>query len=227
MTNFLSTFIFLIPGILAYFWIQFFGLTPTVKHTAPEFSGIAAILWLPVSFVTILCLNLISIIFKIGILPIVWTIKEFTLATENLFYLLFFLLVSVIVSFILCGIWSIFLNNLLQDAINFIRKKRGLAPLSSSTTVWEEFFIKYEKKNTDGKEALYKIYKIDKPESYLIGSMTKGSRPTELDKSLVLEEVQEWKEYIDDNQVPIKRVYFDFKTNLIIEELDHTFEIDK
>jgi hypothetical protein len=53
MEAFLSTFVFLLPGIIAYFWIQVFGLNHSIKHTAPELSGITALLWLPGSFTTL------------------------------------------------------------------------------------------------------------------------------------------------------------------------------
>lgn len=227
MESFLSTFIFLIPGIISYFWIQLFGLTPTVKHTAPEFSGIAAILWLPVSFTTVLLLNIFSKFINSIAIPIVWTLNQFSNATSNLVYLLTFLLISSVISFIFSAIWCIYIYRWIQNIVNIIRKKRAIAPLSSSTTVWEEFFIKFDAKSSNGKEALYKIYKIDKPEKYIIGSITKGARANEIDKSLVLENVQEWEKYIGDNIIPVNKVYVDFKSGLIVEELDHHHTVSK
>lgn len=131
---------------------------------------------------------------------------------------------SFIISYFICWIWSLWGYSLLSRAINKVRNSRTIAPLSSSTTVWEEFFIKYDQNNNKkviGKEAVYKVYKIDKKEDYIIGSMTKASRPQEVDKALVLESTKEWKCTITDDSYKINRIYIDTKTGMVVEEIDH------
>ncbi|MFB6465395.1 hypothetical protein ACE38V_01120 [Cytobacillus sp. Hz8] len=228
MAEFLSTFIFILPGIMAYFWLQVFGLNPSVKHTAPELSGIAALLWLPVSFITLLIINTWGALISIKYLSVqqVWTVESLSKATSDIKYLFLFLVVSFIVSFFLCWVWSLWGNEFLRARINDVRNSRNIAPLSSSTTVWEEFFIKYEKdknKKANGKEAVYRVYKIDKKEDYIIGSMTKASRPLESDKALVLEATEEWKNTIKANPYKINRIYIDTKSGMVVEEIDHKF----
>jgi len=246
MGEFLSTFVFILPGIMAYFWLQVFGLNPSVKHTAPELSGIAALLWLPVSFITLLVLNTWGAI-GTGVFSVdqVWTIEALNTATSDIKYLVLFLLASFIVSFIICWIWSLWGHEILRYGINYVREKRKIAPLSSSASVWEEFFIKInddgkdnsvlKEKNTSaeetvveeavakavGKQAVYIVYKIDKPENYVAGSMTKASRPIEVDKALVLEDTEIWMNLIDNvYEFDVKRTYIDTKTGMVVKEID-------
>jgi hypothetical protein len=221
MADFISTFVFILPGIMAYFWLQLFGLNPSVKHTATEISGIAALLWLPVSFATLLILNGWSLLnTKIFSVQTVWTINELNSATAEIKYLILFLIVSFIVSFLLCWMWGLLGYKFVRFMINKIRKSRGIANLSQSSSVWEEFFVNLEKGKKE-KEAVYIVYKIDKPECFVAGSMTKASRPLEADKSLVLEKTDEWtvsvQEHYDFN---VKRVYVDTKSGMIVKEID-------
>src|SRR5699024_10051305 len=136
-------------------------------HSAPELSGIAALLWLPVSFSTLLVLNTWGALIKVDFLSVqvVWTVDALSDATSDIRYLILFLLVSFIVSFFICWIWSKWGNDFIRGKINFVRKTRGIAHLSLSTTVWEEFFIKINeehnnKKGQYGKKAVYIVYKI-------------------------------------------------------------------
>lgn len=227
MGEFLSTFVFILPGIMAYFWLQVFGLNPSVKHTAPELSGIAALLWLPVSFITLLVLNTSGRLIKKDIFSVdqVWTVEDLNKATSDIKYLVLFLLASFIVSFFVCWFWSLWGHEFLRNRINYVRKTRKIAPLSSSSSVWEEFFIKInkddEESNPVAKEAVYLVYKIDKPEEFIIGSMTKASRPIEVDKALVLEDTTQWNESIkNDFEYDTLRVYIDTKSGMVVKEID-------
>lgn len=236
MAEFLSTFVFILPGLMAYFWLQVFGLTPSAKHSAPELSGIAALLWLPVSFTTLLILNIWGSIIKIEFLrvDIVWTVEELTAATADIKYLMVFLIISFISSYLICWIWSLWGNELLRWGINKVRESRKIASLSTSSSVWEEFFIKINDESVSeeeaeevgkevGKEAVYIIYKLDKPEEFIIGSMTKASRPFEIDKGLVLEETQEWMDSVTSVfDYYVKRTYVDIKSGIVVKEIDHT-----
>ncbi|MGE6369907.1 hypothetical protein ACQKDB_12335 [Planococcus kocurii] len=235
MAEFLSTFVFILPGLMAYFWLQVFGLTPSAKHSAPELSGIAALLWLPVSFTTLFILNVWGSIIKLEFLKvdIVWTVEELTTATADIKYLMLFLIVSFISSYFICWLWSLWGNELLRVGINKVRKTRNIASLSTSSSVWEEFFIKINDENASneetqeteeiGKEAVYIIYKLDRPEEFIIGSMTKASRPFEIDKGLVLEETQEWTDSVTSAfDYYVKRTYIDIKSGIVVKEIDHT-----
>lgn len=184
METFLSTFVFIIPGIMAYFWLQAFGLNPPVKHTASEVSGIAALLWLPISFVTLLLLNAWGAI--IGqdshfSVDIVWSFEEVNIATSDIRYLVLFLLVSFIVSFILSAIWSIWGHIFPSKAINLIRGYRNLAPLSRSSTAWDGVFLINEPQ-------VIEIVKIGE-EKGIIGEIAKVSRSFESDRNIYLKDM--------------------------------------
>ena len=60
LDSFIGTIVFLLPGFLMYFWIQSFGINPVVKHSATEMGAISALLWLPVSLLTIIIYNWIG-----------------------------------------------------------------------------------------------------------------------------------------------------------------------
>lgn len=230
MSQFMSTFIFILPGIMAYFWLQVFGINPSVKHTAPELSGLAALLWLPVSFTTLLVLNIWGYFINEGPFDVnvVWTLDELNIAISDINYSFLFLMLSFIVSFLLCWAWGKWGNDILRDIINKVRKSRDVAPLSSTASVWEEFFIKINgsdkkndsDKNNKGKEAVYLIYKLDKPEEFIIGSMTKASRPFEIDKAVVLSDVERWKDSLKYYEYEVINAYVDIKSGMVVKELD-------
>ncbi|GAB1529603.1 hypothetical protein YSY22_10250 [Brevibacillus formosus] len=96
--------------------------------------------------------------------------------------------------------------------------------MSTTSTVWEEFFIKIENEDKQQgnkeKQMLLQIQKIDKPDDVVTGYMAKASRPHEIDKALVLGHVEEWQERLDYYDFKTKRVYYDFKNGVIIKELD-------
>lgn len=253
MAEFLSTFVFILPGIMAYFWLQVFGLNPSVKHTASELSAIAALLWLPVSFGTLLVLNTWGVIVSKGPFSVktAWTLDDVNSATSDIKYLFLFLMVSFLVSFIVSWFWSRIGNELTRALINKVRESRGIAKMSSSTSVWSEFFIRIDKDNSvddnegnendyeDGSEnhekdnknkekiAVYIVHKVDNPKNFVIGSMTKASSPLEIDKGLVLENVQEWTDSLEDYDYKVKKAYIDVKSGMVVKELDYNNPIEK
>lgn len=227
MDSFISTFVIILPGIMAYFWLQLFGINPPVKHTSPEMTGIAALLWLPISGATLFVLNVLSILIEdsqicVVHIPRAWEINEIKIATGDFRYLLLFMATSAIISFVFCSWWARKGHPWMHRKINEVRKSRGMAPLSSTATVWEEFFIKIEDDEQGNKEKqmLLQIQKLSDPDDVITGYMAKASRPHEVDKALVLGEVEEWQEYVEEGDFKIKRVYYDFKNGVIIKELD-------
>ncbi len=234
LENFISTFIFILPGIMTYFWLQAFGLVPPTKHSAPELTGIAALLWLPVSFSTLFLLNLWAEVF--GNVKSILTIEDFSNATNDLKYLTLFLFISLVISYVFSVIWSVWGHRTLVRIINKTRNARNIANYSNGSTVWEEFFIKIDEEQINSedkksselkarskrvKEAVYIVHKIDSPEKFIVGSMTKASRPFESIKGLVLEDTESWEDDIkNNNDYEIKKVYVDFSSGFIVKELD-------
>lgn len=228
MENFISTFIFILPGVMTYFWLQVFGLVPSTKHTSPEFYGIVALFWLPISFSTLFLLNLWGKLF--GNVDIILTVKNLNDATNDLNYLMLFLCTSLTISYLFSVFWSTHGIKVFNNLINFTRSARKVSPYSSNTTVWDEFFIKIEndtdkaddkKSSKKLKESVFIVHKIDQPEDYIIGSMSKASRPFEPNRALVLEETEGWKKAVDEDfDFDIKRVYVDFNSGFVVKELD-------
>jgi hypothetical protein len=239
MDNLLATIVFVLPGFLAYFWIQSFGKNPVVKHSQMEFTAISASLWLPVSFTTLLIYNLL-IHYHILDRDAIWTLDELKENANSFSFLFYFLGLSSIVSLIFSVTWVKLIHDILVDRlINMIRKWRGLATLSPTASVWEEFFIRIDedkqeesnslsrmkkkkrKKRQRDKMMLLQVYKVDKPDEFVIGSMTKASRPFEPDKALVLHDIDKWKEALQYYDYQAIRAYIDIRSGLIIKELDY------
>lgn len=214
MENFLSTFVFLLPGLMAYFWLQLFGLNPPIKHTAPEVSSIAALLWLPISYLTLVCLNLWAWLYNnpdsMFSVQKAWTIEEVKQVTSDVRYLALFLFVSAIVSFGVCALWGKWGVNLLEKAINIIREWREVAPLSKKPTVWDEIFS-----NNDSQ--VVEIRKLDKPEYKQIGGISKVSRPFEPERALVLDGIKIWTKLVEKYNPEPDQVFIDIKSGIVIK----------
>ncbi|UFJ40123.1 hypothetical protein LOK74_19105 [Brevibacillus humidisoli] len=213
MNYFLGTFVFLLPGLMAYFWLQVFGLTPPVKHTTSEVAGISALLWLPISFTSLCLLNLWSLMGEyVPLLAVkrVWTVDELMQATGDIRYLLLFVAVSAWVSFGLCVVWSTFLASRLEKLINKVRYRRGLADLSSRSTVWDEIFSTQEPQ-------VVEISKLDKPEEKQIGSIIHVSRPFEPERVLVLDGIRLWTQVVAKYRPEPEKVFVDIKAGIAIK----------
>jgi hypothetical protein len=217
MDNFISTLVFILPGILMYFWIQAFGINPVVKHSPTEMGAVAALLWLPVSITTIIIYNLIGNLYDS---QSIWTIDELKDKAGNLSFLAWFIFLSLPISFILSVIYVKLIYPVQRRSINAIRKIAGFAELSDTSTVWEKFFIQVDTKRNNGALPL-RIYKIDKPEeTCLIGVMSHASRPFETERAIVLERQEELAASYRSHRFAERRTYVDLKSGIAIAELD-------
>ena len=223
MENFIATSIFILPGVMAYFWLLTLGQTPPVKHSTSEFTGIAALLWLPISGTTLLFLNgWAKVVGNYGYLSVkgAWTIPELKTATADFLYLFLFMLLSALFSFLICSLWVIIGVKVQMKAVNWMRRKIGLANMSTSPSSWEKFFISYDKEIEKEKQLVLHISKIDKPEVFVVGSPSNVSRVNETDRGLILEKVDEWTEAIQYFEFKTKRAFLDVKSGLLVKELD-------
>jgi hypothetical protein len=214
LDNFLSTLVFLLPGVLAYFWLQSFGLNPVAKHSPIEFTAIAALFWLPVSFITLALYNLIiKIPYFIGNANGIWAIDELKDASASFTFLLAFLFLSIIVSFVVSSIWAKWGFNLQQGLINWVRVKQGIAKFSSTTSVWDEVFGKHESQ-------VVEIGRLDKPDNITItGTILKASRTFEAER-LCLNDVGFMTELVKEYDIPVDKVFVDTKVGLYIKIYD-------
>lgn len=216
MDSFLGTIVFIIPGLLLYFWLQSFGIKPVVKHTTAEFTAIVAILWLPVSLVTLLLYNLVIKFGKLASeLTPIHSITDLKVASDSFIFLGFFILLSIIVSLLFGVVWSKWLHEYFMDRINDIRKWRGSAPFSKSPSVWDEVFGKDDAQ-------VVEIGKIDKQDSTscFIGYIAKASRHLEPERNIHLADVAYYTELVEKYKIPVKNIFYDTKSGSYIKVFD-------
>lgn len=229
MDQFISVIIFSLPGLITYFWIQWLGINPTVKHTPTEMVGISALLWAPTTFLTILSYNILFLIFdsffrilniKLTFLELNYLFKlnDLNVLSLNLVFLFFYVSLSVVFSFIVAVIWSRWLYKRTLDFVNEIRIKRNMIKLSEDSSVWDSFFFKLEEEKES--QIVVELYKIDKPEEKICGPVIRMSRPFETDKAIIIDSSKGWDESHSYYKYPSKKIYVDTKSGMIINELD-------
>ncbi|BAD74809.1 DUF6338 family protein [Geobacillus kaustophilus] len=223
MESFISLLVFTLPGLLAYFWIQLFGLTPTVKHQSTEMLAISALLWIPVVITVLFVYQLLAYVSSLDVIhlkvdvPILkkdWTminkLSDIATLSDNVWFLLYFVASSIIVSFYLAKFICKKGYKKFLDKVNQVRKENGLAPLSENTTVWNEVFL-----GNEGQ--VVEVYKIDKPDEKVIGCIKKVSRAFEPEKNIVLEGVEHWTKVMEHYEVETEDAFIDTKTGLVIK----------
>jgi hypothetical protein len=229
MDQFISLIIFSLPGLVTYFWLQMFGLNPVVKHTPTEMVGLTALLWAPTTFLTILLYDFFFLLFNILFrflhldlsflnLKFVLNLKDLNNLSNNILFLFYYLILSIVFSFLAAYIWSRYLYQKVLNLINKVRLQRKIIKLSEDPTVWESFFYKLEEQKEE--QLIIEIYKIDKPEDKICGPVIRMSRPFEIDKSLIIDYSKGWDKAHEYYKYAIKRSYVDTKSGLVINELD-------
>ncbi|MCU5597074.1 hypothetical protein OCF58_05460 [Bacillus wiedmannii] len=206
------------PGLLAYFWLQLFGLNPTVKHTPTEMIGLVALLWVPITGLTLVTYNLIIFIFLSSKVYIT-SLNEISALSMKLSFLLFYVVFSVFYSFLVSYAWGRYFNTVVINLVNKVRVQRKVSVLSEETSVWDSFFFSLDQ--SEEQPLIVEMYKIDKPEEKTYGAVIRMSRPFETERSLVLDQSEQWKKAHKYYQYPVKRSYVDVKSGMIVNELDH------
>lgn len=229
MEQFISIIIFSLPGLVTYFWIQTFGINPTVKHTPSEMIGLTALLWAPTIFLTIVTYNLLYFIFdvifihyninfsKLGLSNIL-SLRDLNNLSNNLLFLFYFVILCLLYSFVVAYLWSRFLYKKVLGIINKVRIKRKTIKLSEMTTVWDSFFYKLEEQKEE--QLIVEMYKIDNPGFKICGAVIRMSRPFETERSFIIDYSKGWDEAHHYYKFAIKKTYVDAKSGIIINELD-------
>lgn len=204
LDTFLSTLVFLLPGLMLYFWLQSFGINPVVKHNPAEFSAISALLWFPVSFTTLFFINIFH-------QPNIKTIASLMDASKKLSFLSTYLLLSVFISLLAAAIWAKWGHRyIFLFIINAIRKWRGAAPYSQNPSVWDEAFL------NNGSQ-IVEVSKIGDKEYKLVGELEKVSRPFEPGRDLLLRHMDYWEAILGEYEVEIINTFVDTKSGIIIK----------
>ncbi|ATH91585.1 hypothetical protein [Bacillus glycinifermentans] len=218
MENFVAILIFTLPGLLSYFWIQLFGLHPASKHINFEIAAISAILWFPVGMVVLGIYQLTAMIVNANSVNNPWlsvrTLSDVLELSNNIGFLVYFVLFSVIFSFLFSWFVSRFGYRWMIRLVNVVRRGSGTAELSGTSTVWNETFLKNDAQ-------LVSFRKIDNPDEVIYGEIKKVSRPVELERNLLLTNIDKWTKVLKDNKdVEVANIFIDTKTGFIISIYD-------
>jgi len=210
MDQFLETLIFILPGLFGYYWLQVLGQTPSQKYNNFEMLSISTLLWVPIVTIFLLIHNFI--LCKIKGLKVIAlnNTGEIIEATNNFKFVIYFLISTIIIGFIVALIW-VYLSKCVLSLTNVIRKKwLNYAELSKGTSVWEEIFNVYGPK-------VVEIAKLDKPEISIIGSLTKSSRALELERCISINEVDYFTKLVQKKKPAISHIFIDLKAGLMIK----------
>ncbi|KIL72532.1 hypothetical protein [Bacillus badius] len=215
MDSFLSLIIFTFPGITAYFWVQLFGFTPTVKYQGTEILAISAILWIPINFIVLIIYYLITVIYKFNTyypiqMPAIYNFETLNELATNFLFVFYYVSMSVIVGYLLARLISGKFYDYMLDKVNAVRIKNNKAPLSKDASVWDTVFSKYV-------EQIVKVTKLGDQTEIIIGEIKHVSRTYELEKNVVLQHVSHWTEIMEHFHVDIDEVFFDIKSGMKIE----------
>jgi len=229
LNDFITLIIFTIPGLLAYFWIQLFGLTPTSKRENTEVVAISALLWIPIVVSVLVVYQLFAILshcnalYPVVDIPIIkkdWfllsnNINDLTTLSKKIWFIIYYVISSLLVSFYLAKLITGKWYKLLLGKINKVRENNGIAPLSEQTTVWNTMFL-----GNIGQ--IVEVSKIDSQEKSLVGSLTLVPRANEPSKDIVLEATDHWAKIMEYYNVRIEDVFIDTSSGTIIKIYNST-----
>ncbi|MER2107446.1 MAG: hypothetical protein ABS949_10955 [Solibacillus sp.] len=221
MESAITLIIFTVPGLLTYFWINLFGITPAIKKNNSEMAAISILLWVPILGIVFTIYNLLALLSRYKLLqpeksvPILkkdWryidSLSDLVELSGSIWFLFFYILLTVITSYSLAKFASMTLYNKFLKHINNVRSKNDIAPYDKHTTVWDSVFL-----NNDGQIVEYKKY--GESES-IKGCLVKVPREHEPGKSIVLEAVDHWTNVIEYYTVQIDYTYVDIENGIVI-----------
>lgn len=219
MDSFLGTLVFLLPGLMLYFWLQSFGINPVVKHSPAEFTAVSVLLWFPVSLTAILVFNMVlKISALLNNLKPIWTTEELKVASGSFVFLMVFLGSSLLISFLFGLIWAKWIHQpIFMKLINIVRKSRRVAPLSKSASVWDEVFLNDDCQVVE----IGKIDKLDNDEYQgYIGEIKNASRTFEPERNILLNEVEFFTELVKKHNIPVANIFIDSKSGMYVKIFD-------
>ncbi|WP_046179245.1 hypothetical protein [Domibacillus tundrae] len=224
MDSLISLIIFTLPGLLAYFWINLFGLTPTTKRDSSEVVALSALLWIPIVSIVLFIYQILAWVsnweiidpsFDVPIVKQDWMlmggkIADINKLSDNIWFLLYYVVSSIITSFYVARWVSNKGYKFLMDKVNMVREENGIAPFSSKTTVWNEMFL-------GNAGQIVEYCKVEDVNFSLIGSLVNVPRAHEVEKGIVLDGVAHWTRVMEYYNVPVDKVYIDTSTGVTIK----------
>lgn len=222
MNAFITLIIFTLPGLLTYFWINLFGVTPTEKKTNSEVTAISALLLIPNIGAVFLIYNVFALLSRGNVnIPHIkgnWRyigkIKDIVALADSMWFIILYVILTIIISYILALVISKYLFPLVVKQINKVRIMNNIAPLGKHTTVWNSMFMNNDEQIIE--------FKKQGEETTLIGNLVKVPRANEAGKSIVLEAVEHWTNIIDYYDVQIDHTYVDTDNGIVIHIYNST-----
>ncbi|MER2111178.1 MAG: hypothetical protein ABS960_00705 [Solibacillus isronensis] len=227
MKEVIALIIFTVPGLLTYFWINLFGITPTSKRDNSEVVAISILFWIPIVCVVLIFYNILALVshwsvlqpnFDIPIITKEWVfidnLESLIKLSGSIWFILFYILITIVVSFYLAKFISKFAYKKMIDQVNEVRQKNEIAPLGIHTTVWDSTFL-----NNNGQIIEFRRYG---EEESIKGYLRKVPRAHEIGKSIVLEAVEHWTNIIDYYDVEIDQTYVDIDNGIVINIYNST-----
>ncbi len=221
MQEIVTLIIFTVPGLLTYFWVNSFGITPTSKRNNSEVTAISILLWIPIICIVLVTYNLLALAsrwkvfhssYDIPILKKEWRyvdkLGDLITLSGDVWFILFYTLLTVIVSFYLAKFISNDLYRKMVGQVNKVRKKNNIAPLGTHATVWDSTFLE-----NDGQIVEYK--RNGEAES-IMGCLIRVPRAHETGKAIVLEAVEHWTNVMEYYHVEIEQTYVDIDNGIVI-----------
>lgn len=208
MEQFILTLIFVLPGLLGYYWLAFLGVTPTQKHNSFEMLSISILLWVPITVLNVGVYNIIACSKQV---EMIYNLDLLISLSKYLSFQLYYVISSIIFSYLFARLWTS--NNVQEKTlahINRLREKRKLAGFSRLTTVWDECFTTF-------KTLVVEISSLSNPENKIVGCIRKTSRPLEPERNLVIDDIEYFTNLVSENHISIDSVFVDVKTGLIIK----------
>jgi len=214
MESLLTTLVFVLPGLLAYYWMKAFGVEPSEKHNSFEMTAISVLLWVPVTFSNLALYNLVIFIGqKVSQWTYITNLSQIQKYTDNINFLIVYLIVSLITSFLIAYLVTGKIYNNFLVLLNKLRRKRGFSEFSKMTTVWAEFVVPYGVK-------VVGISKLGDPQKEVIGCIRKASRPSEQERNLVLDDIEDCTRIVEKHKVPVIKVYIDTRSGVMVRLFD-------
>jgi hypothetical protein len=212
MEQFITTLVFVIPGLMAYYWLQNLGLSPSQKHNHFEMLAISTMLWVPTIILFIVFHNLLSATDIFYIHKLI-SLKSLNEEINSFLFIVYFIIVNTFFSFLI-SLLFVYSKKKINAFINLTRRKiLKLADFSDNTTIWEEVFNVYGAK-------VVEVQKLDKPESILIGCLEMSSRALETDRSICLNDVDYFTKLVGKYKPAVSRVLVDTKAGFLIKIFD-------
>lgn len=208
MESFIGSIVFILPGFFMYFWIQFMGVNPVMKHSTIEFGALSVVAWFPVSAITL------------GIMAshrqFINNLDELSKQSSNIGFLTEFVLISIVISFVLSAVYALYLYPKLLWLVNKVRLMNEKATLDKNSSLWEELFLNNNTK-------VYGIQKIGSDSIELIGNVIKTSRPFENKRGFNFSNIEYCTSIVFKHNVPIDSTFVDIDSGIYV----HIYNYDE